>query len=162
MSVIYVPTGDAPLVARGVRHSTAPSLSVVVASIGPREALETALVPLVEAAAAASAEVLVVRADAPARLADLARLFNGIRFVVAPPGAPREELLALGMSEASGHVVELIDDSRLPLEDWTEVLSHRIGVLRPGPGITRDGIDWMAHLLSEGVTAPAPPAVGGC
>ena len=107
-------------------------------------------------AASAAAEVIVARPDTPSHLSDLARTFTGVRFVMAPPGSSLVELLALGMSEASGHVVALTDDERATKEDWTEVLAHRGGVLRPGPGISRTGkaIDWLAHLEALGVSRP--------
>jgi hypothetical protein len=102
----------------------------------------------------------VSRSDTPSQLSDLARTFTGVRFVMAPPGATLTELLALGMSEASGHVVALTDDEQAQHEDWTEVLAHRGGVLRPGPGLNKSGkeIDWLAHLEASGVLRPGPAA----
>ena len=103
-------------------------------------------------------EVLVVRADPPARMAELARIHTGVRFVVAPQGSSRNDLLALGMSETSGHVVALTDDDGFAEEDWAEVLAHRGGDLRPGPGLSRDGspVDWLQLLHAAGARAPEP------
>jgi hypothetical protein len=157
MSVIYVPVaGDAPFAARSLRRLAAPSLSVIVASRGERHRLEVSLDLIVKAASSAGAEVLVARSDTPSQLSELARTYNGVRFIMAPAGADVPELLSLGMSEASGHIVELTDDERAPDEDWDEVLAHRGGVLRPGPGLTRDGkpVDWHTHLRTHGVPAP--------
>ena len=159
MSVIYVPTGEHGIPARGIRRSSSPSVSVVVASTHDRLQLEKGLDYLVPVALGSGAEVLVARADAPARLADLARTYTGVRFIVAPPGAARNDLMALGMAESSGHVVALTDDGRLLAEDWHEVLAHRAGVLRPGPGLTKHGrpVDWLSHLKASGAVEPPPP-----
>jgi hypothetical protein len=156
MSVIFVPSGDSGLPVRGVRRSSSPSLSLVVASGRDRALLETALDRVLPVAMSHGVEVLVVRADPPARLAELARTYTGVRFVVAPPGSDRVNLLSLGMSETSGHVVALTDDEGLIQEDWAELLAHRGGDLRPGPGLTRDGspVDWQKRLLDAGAVKP--------
>ena len=157
MSVIYVPSGDSGLPVRGVRRSLSPSLSLVVASIRDRVQLEKGLDRVLPIALSHGVEVLVVRSDPPARLAELARMYTGVRFVVAPPGSDRNDLLSLGMSETSGHIVALTDDEGLTQEDWAELLAHRGGDLRPGPGLTRDGspVDWRKHLLAAGAGRPA-------
>jgi hypothetical protein len=122
--------------------------------------LEEGLRSILAAGSTVAAEVLVARSDTPSQLSDLARTFTGVRFVMAPPGAGISELLALGMSEASGHVVALTDDERAAREDWSEVLAHRGGLIRPGPGLTRTGkpVDWPARLESAGVARPEPAA----
>jgi hypothetical protein len=127
-----------------------------VASTHDRRQLEQGLDRVLPVALSQGVEVLVVRADAPARLAELARMYTGVRFVVAPQGSSRTDLLSLGMSETSGNVVALTDDDGLTQEDWVEVLSHRGGVLRPGPGLTRDGspVDWRKQLQAAGASEP--------
>ena len=89
-------------------------------------------------------------------MADLARNYTGVRFVVAPQGSDRTDLRSLGMSETSGHVTALTDDDGLAQEDWTEVLSHRGGDIRPGPRLSRDGapMDWRKQLQAAGVSEP--------
>lgn len=159
MSVIYVPiAGETPFAGRSLRRASTPLLSVIVASLGERSRLEAALARIVTAAAGSGAELLVARSDTPSQLSELARLFNGIRFIMAPPGATIPELLSLGMSESSGHIIELTVDERALEEDWNEILAHRGGVLRPGPGLTRDGkpVDWLAHLKAHDIAAPEP------
>jgi hypothetical protein len=157
MSVIFVPmANEAPFSGRSLRKVSAPSLSVLIASRGDRSRLEASLHAIIGPAAGATAEVVVARSDSPSHLSDLARTFTGVRFVMAPPGATITELLALGMSEASGHVVALTDDEHAVNEDWAEVLAHRGGVIRPGPGLNRGGneIDWLAQLEALGVPRP--------
>ena len=161
MSVIFVPmVSETPFSGRSLRKVSAPSLSVLIASKGDRSRLEASLRAIIGPAAGAGAEVLVARSDTPSHLSDLARSFTGVRFVMAPPGADVTELLALGMSEASGHVVALTDDERATDEDWGEVLAHRGGIIRPGPGLNRSGksIDWLAHLEALGIPRPGPVA----
>lgn len=161
MSVIFVPmAGDAPFSGRSLRKVSAPSLSVLVASKGDRSRLEASLRGIIGPATSAAAEVVVARSDTPSQLSDLARTFTGVRFVMAPPGANLTELLALGMSEASGHVVAVTDDEHAVEEDWAEVLAHRGGVIRPGPGLNRNGIaiDWLAHLEALGIPRPGTVA----
>ena len=156
MSVIYVPKTDSAPPVRARRRSLSPLLSLVVASSLDRGQLEEGLDRVLPAAMAQGVEVLVVRADPPNRMADLARVYTGVRFVVAPPGSGRTDLLSLGMSETSGHVIALTDDDGLMQEDWTEVLGHRGGELRPGPRLTRDGspVDWRKQLQAAGVSEP--------
>jgi hypothetical protein len=157
MSVIFVPmASEAPFSGRSLRKVSSPSLSVLIASKGERPRLEASLRAITGPAAGAAAEVVVARSDTPSQLSDLARTFTGVRFVMAPPGASLTELLSLGMSEASGHVVALTDDEHAMNEDWAEVLAHRGGVIRPGPGLSRSGnaIDWPAHLEALGVPRP--------
>ncbi|MEO8296053.1 MAG: hypothetical protein ABI613_11110 [Gemmatimonadota bacterium] len=159
MSVIYVPVaGDAPFAARSLRREATPSLSVLVASRGERARLERSLDLIVKAAASAGAEVLVARPDTPSQLSELARTYNGVRFIMAPAGASIPELLSIGMAESSGHIIELTDDERATTEDWDEILAHRGGVLRPGPGLSRDGksVDWLTHLKRQAVAALDP------
>ena len=157
MSVIYVPNVESSPVVRGIRRQTSPTLSLVVASAVDRMQLERALDRALPIALKQGVEVLVVRADSPNRMAELARMYTGVRFVVAPQGSSRTDLLALGMSETSGNITVLTDDDGLSQEDWVEVLAHRGGELRPGPGITRDGqpMDWRKQLTSVGAREPA-------
>lgn len=156
MSVIYVPSAEPAPPVRKVRRPTSPTLSLVVASTEGRAQLEQGLDRVLPVAMEQGAEVLVVRADQPARMADLARIYTGVRFVVAPAGSDRTDLLSLGMSETSGHVIALTDDEGLAQEDWAEVLGHRGGELRPGPRLARDdrAVDWRKHLQAAGVSAP--------
>lgn len=156
MSVIYVPNSNSGLPVRGVRRSSSPTLSLVVASTLDRARLEQGLDRVLPVAMKQAVEVLVVRADPPARMAELARIYTGVRFVVAPQGSGRNDLLSLGMSETSGHVIALTDDDGLTEEDWAEVLAHRGGDLRPGPGLSRDGspVDWQKQLHAAGASEP--------
>ncbi len=159
MSVIFVPmANETPFSGRSLRKVSAPSLSVLVASKGGRAALEAALRAMVGPAQSAGAEVLVARSDTPSQLSDLARTFSGVRFVMAAPGAAIADLFALGMSEASGHVVALTDDEQAVGQDWAEVLAHRGGILRPGPGISRNGdpLEWRDRLAAMGIPRPDP------
>lgn len=158
MSVIFVPmANETPFSGRSLRKVSSPSLSVLVASLGERSRLEASLRAIIGPATGAAAEVVVARSDTPSQLSDLARIFTGVRFVMAPPGASVTELLALGMSEASGHVVALTDDDRAAREDWADVLVHRGGSIRPGAGLNSsgEGVDWLAHLESLGIPRPA-------
>lgn len=133
-----------------------PTLALVVASSRDRAQLERGLERVLPIAMSHAVEVLVVRTDPPARLAELARMYSGVRFVVAPPGSDRSDLLSLGMSETSGHVVALTDDEGLTQEDWGELLAHRGGDLRPGPRLSRDSsaVDWRTQLLAAGAGKP--------
>ena len=158
MSIIYVPSerGSAPSPA--VRRMAIPSLSLVVTSLGERPALERGLAALLPAAQENGVEVLVVRADTPSRLSELAREFAGVRFVMAPPGVTRDELLMLGMAEATGHIVSFSEDSALATGDWHRTFARRQGRWVPRPA-TGDALvtDWLAVLRSAGVEAPGNP-----
>jgi hypothetical protein len=157
MSVIFVPmANEAPFAGRTAGRVSGPSLSIIIASNAERARLETGLRTVLPGAASLGAEVIVARPDTPSQLSELARVFTGVRFVMASPGATRTELLALGMAEASGHIVALTDDERAGREDWNEILAHRSGIMRPGPGISRSdkAIDWLEHLKALGVAAP--------
>ena len=159
MSVIYVPSGRGSAPAPAVRRLAMPSLSLVVTSLGQRPALERGLHAMMPAAQECAVEVLVVRADTPSQLSELALEFTGVRFVMATPGATRDELLMLGMAEATGHIVSFSEDSALATGDWRETFARRQGRWVPRP-LAGDALvtDWLAVLRATGLGAPGNPA----
>ncbi len=122
------------------REAATPTISVVMASLGERPRLEAVLGYMLPAVGRFAAELIVARADAPASLTELARVFQGVRFVLASPGVALPDLLAAGMAEATGHVVALTTDLRAHEEDWVELLGRRLGIRAPVYGPAASGI----------------------
>lgn len=94
------------------RKAGRPVLSVVVASDQPESTLDECLNALRVGCAPAGIELLVVRADAPARIASMRRAHSDVRFVAAPAGSLLEELRSIGANHAGGDIVAIVDDGR--------------------------------------------------
>ena len=104
-----------------------PQLFVVVANTGRPDLLVDGLSRLVPTSRRYGAQVLVVGAATPNRVYEVTREYPGIRYVMAAPGASRDDLLSLGVAETSGGVVVLTDDAGLVREDWPGLLALRLG-----------------------------------
>ena len=111
---------------RGSRRG-GPQLFVIVASIGKIEQLDEGLTKLLPTAWSLGAQVLVVGAGTPNKVYALTQQYPGIRYILAAPGLPRNDLLSLGVAQTSGGVVVLTDDTMLAKEDWPQLLSWRLG-----------------------------------
>lgn len=122
--------------ARRVRLASVPSVSVVVASSGPLERLETLLAELEELCGAIGAEIVVARAAAATELEALRAARPGIRFVDVAAGASTEALRAAGLDAAGGDVVRILEDGRPPGPGWIEPLA---AALRRGGGESAAG-----------------------
>jgi glycosyltransferase involved in cell wall biosynthesis len=102
--------GSIPPGQRNVRRTSAPAISVVVASIRERELLERCLASLLPQCAEVNAEVVVARRASDRELEELRSGYQWISLVAGPRGAGIAELRAAGMAIATGDVVVIIED----------------------------------------------------
>ena len=105
-------TGPVPPGQRSVRRSSAPAISVVVASLRERKFLERCLDSLLPQCAEVNAEVVVARKGPTHELEGLKRGYPWVTLVAGPWGAGTAELRAAGMAAATGDVVAIIEDDR--------------------------------------------------
>ncbi len=105
-------TGSVPPGQRSVRRSSAPGISVVVASLRERKFLERCLDSLLPQCAEVNAEVVVARKGPTHELEGLRRGYPWVTLVAGPWGAGTAELRAAGMAAATGDVVAIIEDDR--------------------------------------------------
>ena len=105
-------TGSVPPGQRSVRRSSAPAISVVVASLRERRFLERCLDSLLPQCAEVNAEVVVARKGPTHELEGLRRGYPWVTLVAGPQGAGTAELRAAGMAVATGDVVAIIEDDR--------------------------------------------------
>jgi len=116
---------------RGVRLADAPTRSVVVASLGSRDQLETTLGALRMACGPSGVELVVARSCPGAELAELQERFPDVLFIPVADGSSPRQTRAIGLTAADGDVAHLVDDTRPVSQVW---LAH---VTRPWPGAAR-------------------------
>lgn len=151
------------------RHSlgtTAPDISVVVASNRERPLLTACLASLIPQCERVAAELIVARAGSPGELAELRRQIPSVHFVAAPPEATIPELRGIGMAESRGHIVALTEDHCVAGDGWVAtLLSHAqdpADVIGGGMGnAQRDrAVDWAAFFSEYGFFAGTRPDSG--
>jgi hypothetical protein len=96
--------------ARGLRLSSGPTFSAVIASSGSRAALEAALSEIVPAAGAESVEVVVARRCPTAEFRDLVATWPNVLWMPSPDGASTSMLRVAGFTAADGDIVVLSHD----------------------------------------------------
>jgi hypothetical protein len=102
---------------RRIRPSGRPTHSIVIASREARRELEAHLHWLMASGHAADAEIVVARASEPTEMRSLRVSYPSVRFVALPRDTHVSELRAAGMSEASGDIVTILDDSAVALPE---------------------------------------------
>lgn len=130
-----------------------PRLSIVVASRRERSQVELCLTTLLPAAVEAGAEVIVARAgnDAPF----VTQAWEGVEVVWCDAGTTASELLGIGMSRATGHVVLLTEDHWIGAAWWAETLRDRAGRAPEAmQAAALEAVDWAARLQGGGVPRP--------
>jgi hypothetical protein len=96
---------------RRIRSGGQPTHSIVIASREARRELEAHLHWLMASGEAGNAEIVVARAGEPTEMRSLRASYPSVRFVALTKDTPVSELRAAGMSEASGDIVTLLEDS---------------------------------------------------
>jgi glycosyltransferase involved in cell wall biosynthesis len=104
---------------------TAPEISVVVASFSGPERLRACLLSVLPQAA--GQEVIVARGGAPGGVASLKGEFAGVRFIEAEAGASVFRLRTVGVEQARGPVVALLEDHCVASSKWLEAILHAFG-----------------------------------
>ena len=141
---------------RKIRLTGRPTVSVVVASTEPKEALETLLRVLVDECAQVQAEVVVARVADATEMQSLREWFPEVRFVACPDASTQTEKRTAGMMEADGDIVLMLED-RTPLD--VERLTHLRGRLE-APG-RRNGAPEAQPSEDAGATPSVKTSVSG-
>ena len=153
---------DARLPVRS-RLTSAPRISVVVASDRSRTLLDACLRSLLPQCGRLGAEIVVAR---PSELGDLAavrRSYPGVRVVAAPERSTVPQLRSVGMAAAHGDIVAVTEDHCVADPDWLQLLANGVaeGADIVGGGMDnaqRDrAVDWAAYFSEYGFFATTRP-----
>jgi hypothetical protein len=143
------PTADPPPL-RLVRPKDGPTLSVVLATQKTRSDLGDALPPLAVLCAQLGAELLVIGADAQVPLGRPAS--RHVRYMSALADMSTSQMRELAMSQCTGDIVVLLDDSLGSHSSWVERVraSARRVVGRSGDDASgsRTTVDWRRYFNS--------------
>jgi len=136
-------------------------VSVVVASFSDEETLSRCLQSLTVEAVAAE---VIVATGAPADVAaSLESQWTSVRFCRGAPGVSVFELRALGVTQARGRLVALIEDHVTVERGWLQALlaAHRAGHLVVGGpvdnGLDSRAYDWALYFCEYGYHMPPGP-----
>lgn len=140
----------APPSLRVIRPKDGPTLSVVLATQRTRSDLGDALPPLAVLCAQLGAELLVVGADPLVPLSRPAS--RHVRYVSAPAEMSTSQMRELAMSQCTGDIVVLLDDSLGSDRSWVERVraSARRVAGRSGDDASglRAAVDWSSYFSS--------------
>lgn len=143
-------------------RETHPALSVVIASWSGKEALTCCLKSVMPQAGAA--EVIVAFRGISDLAALLGSRFPGVRFVRGPADASVFLLRALGVREASGRLIAMLEDHAAVCAGWTQAIldAHSAGNMICGGPIENDAncrsYDWALYFAEYGIYMPPMPA----
>lgn len=135
---------------RLVRHKNGPTLSVVLATQKTRSELGGALPPLAVLCAQLGAELLVIGADAHVPLGRPAS--RHVQYMSAPADTSTSQMRELAMSQCTGDIVVLLDDSLGFQRSWLERV--RASARRVAGRIGEDAsgsaapVDWSSYFNS--------------
>ncbi|MFN2508029.1 MAG: glycosyltransferase family 2 protein [Chthoniobacterales bacterium] len=138
-----------------------PALSVVIASWSGENAITRCLEKLLPQAG--SAEVIIASRGVSDLAATLAPSFPRIRFVRGPANASVFLLRSLGVKEARGKSIALLEDHVTVSEHWVEAITtaHAEGKMICGGPIENDpGADayqWALYFVEYGIYMPPIP-----
>ena len=88
----------------------APTVSVIVASVGGSDLAVRSIRALVTDCQRLGAEIVIARSGTAAELGPLRAAFPMVRWIAAPASATVQELRAMGMAQCTGDVVVLAHD----------------------------------------------------
>lgn len=140
------------------------ALSVVIASWSGEAALTRCLESVIPQAAAA--EVIVAFRGISDLAALLGARFPGVRFVRGPADASVFLLRSLGVHEARGGLIAMLEDHSTVCTGWREAIlaAHADGKLICGGPIENDpessAYDWALYFVEYGIYMPPLPAGG--
>jgi len=104
--------------ARGIRLGNLPTVSIVVASTGPRSDLEACIETLLPVCRTSGIELVVARSTTPGEFRELEQRYRAALFMPAPDASSARVLRSFGIAAAEGDIVVFTDDSRLPDAEW--------------------------------------------
>jgi hypothetical protein len=141
--------------------SEPPAVSIVVASFSGKEALERCLHCL--ESSAAHAELIVATNLPPEASARLTRQFPGAQFLQAAAQSTVFQLRSLGLAQAQGRLIGLIEDHCTISAQWLQALraAHQAGhAVLGGPienGSAQTVYDWALYFCEySAYMAPMP------
>lgn len=139
-----------------------PHVSVVLASTGSREALETCLGALLGQTERAHAELIVARERGEVSLDALGEAFPTIRVVEVPEGSTLAQVRESGMRAATGDIVMLTEDHRVPGPSWVEELCHGVDNVPDRADASHGELptDWTAYFTAQRPSADGGPVLG--
>jgi hypothetical protein len=103
-------------------------VSIVVASVSGRPALEACIETLLPTCTGARIELVVVRSTSPGEFRELQNRYRGALFMPAPDGSSVRVLRNFGIAAAEGDIVAFTDDTRPPDAEW---LRHIVALTVP-------------------------------
>jgi hypothetical protein len=143
-------------------HETQPRLSVVIASWSGKEALTRCLESLMPQAGAA--EVIVAFRGISDLSSVLGAKFPAVQFVRGPADAGVFLLRTLGVREARGKLIALLEDHAAVCAGWAEAIlnAHAAGKTICGGPIENDtncrSYDWALYFVEYGIYMPPIPS----
>jgi glycosyltransferase involved in cell wall biosynthesis len=108
--------------------ANAPTVSIVVASVSARAALEACIETLLPVCTGASIELVVVRSTSPEEFRELQNRYRAALFMPAPDGSSVRILRNFGIAAADGDIVAFMDDTQPPDSEW---LGHIVALTAP-------------------------------
>jgi hypothetical protein len=150
-----------PAYAGQPRRGALPRVSVVIVSTGSPSQLDACLAALGVRQGVADAELIVVAADHASSLSAVMTAYADIRLVAAPPGSTVGQLRTLGVAEAKGDVVAMLESDRVVPDKWLEALTWRLtGAESEQQGSTLADADATPYLTTRrvaphGTSAPS-------
>lgn len=142
-------------------RETQPRLSIVIASWSGRDALTHCLEELIPQTA--TAEVIVAFRGNLDLDNQVGNRFPGIRFVRGPADASVFSLRSLGVNDAGGKLIALLEDHSVVCAGWaTAILDAHLGghKICGGPienDIKSSAYDWALYLAEYGIYMPPMP-----
>lgn len=143
--------------------STAPTVSVVIASIVGPPFIDDCLASLYAQKEAPDFEVIVVDCRGPENVARLAQRFPAVRFLQLPQRETVPQLRRIGAEHAHGQIVAIIEEHCLAADNW---MANMVSAFTPdfaavgGPVDFRsDGRlrDWITYFIEYNSYFPPWP-----
>jgi len=143
-------------------RETQPRLSVVIASWSGKEALTRCLESVIPQAGAA--ELIVAFRGVYDLATSVGNLFPNVHFVRGPEDASVFLLRALGVHQAHGRLIAMLEDHSVTCAGWAEAIlnAHSIGKKICGGPIENDtnsgAYDWALYFSEYGIYMPPMPS----
>jgi len=130
------------------RIGGAPDVAVVLTSNGSRTQLDACLASLIPQCQRSDVRLVIVRADSTDAVEHLRSAVPAANVIAAPASASVRELRRIGMRDAAGDIVGMIDDTRPRGEAW--VASLQQGRRVANAAVVRDVDDDAPISLAAG------------
>jgi glycosyltransferase involved in cell wall biosynthesis len=145
--------------------STAPAVSVVIASVVGAPFIDECLATVFAQKDAPSFEVIVVDCHGPENVARLSKRFPQARFISVPKRETVPQLRRMGVEQSQGAIIAVIEEHCLAADQWLATMSAAFSpdyVIVGGPVDFRDDgrlRDWITYFIEYNSYLP-PWSVG--